>query len=140
MNWKYYLERGEVKEIEPDIEKAKGCLNIADRRLKLVDQNPLDDDNAPVILCELYEALLQTCHAILFTRGFKAYPHEAVTTFLAEVLNKPKESDVFDRYRKQRNLITYYGKTISKEYVATAKEEILALIKELRERYLTRLK
>ena len=53
---------------------------------------------------------------------------------------KEKGEDVialkFDRFRKIRNRINYYGKDISIEEVKEYVPEILIMIKELKEKYL----
>ena len=73
--------------------------------------------------------------AISIIDGFKIYSHEAFTYFLKE---KGEEvlSTKFDRFRKIRNSINYYGKDISIEETKENIEEIKEMIKSLIKKYL----
>ena len=52
--------------------------------------------------------------------------------FIEEILNEPKLSAKFDRYRKIRNGINYYGDDVSEETVKEALIEIPELMAQLR--------
>ena len=62
---------------------------------------------------------------IALDKGYKIYNHECYTSFLKEILGMSREADIFDRQRKIRNSINYYGKEISeaesKDIIETSK-------------------
>ena len=53
------------------------------------------------------------------------------TYFLKDILKEPSASAKFDRYRKLRNGINYYGEDLDIETVKEAIIEIPKLVKEL---------
>lgn len=83
------------------------------------------------ILRELYEGLREYCEAIGYLRGYKFLDHESIAYFLKDILKEQSVSTKFDRYRKLRNGINYYGEDIDIETVKEAIMEIPRLIKEL---------
>jgi hypothetical protein len=86
------------------------------------------------VLRELYEGLREYCEAIGYIKGYKFLDHESIGYFLRDVLNEPSLYMKFDRYRKLRNGINYYGEDIELETVKEAVAEIPPMIKKL-ERY-----
>ena len=71
--------------------------------------------------------------AVSIIKGYKIYSHEAYTYFLQEI-KEDLISVKFDRFRKIRNSINYYGKDISieetKENISEIKKMINLLIKK----------
>ena len=66
-----------------------------------------------------------------FLTGYKFLDHESITYFLLDVLKERSLSMKFDRYRKLRNGINYYGEDIDIETVKEAIVEIPTMIKEV---------
>lgn len=70
--------------------------------------------------------------ALAIQHGHKIYDHECYTAFLKELLNKSDMGDRFDKCRKTRNSINYYGETISSdeaEYLIKIMEELIGKVK-----------
>src|SRR3989344_1056087 len=81
------------------------------------------------------DVLRSIVESMSIIEGYKIYSHEAFTYFLKE---KGEEiiSEKFDRFRKIRNKINYYGGNISAEEVKENIEEIKEIIKKLKTKYL----
>ena len=91
----------------------------------------VNENTLKSIFRELYEGLREYCEAIGYLRGYKFLDHESIGYFLRDVIKEQSASDKFDRYRKLRNGINYYGEDIDIETVKEAIIEIPKLIKEL---------
>ena len=64
--------------------------------------------------------------SIALENGFKIYNHECYSAFLKEILHLSMEADLFDKLRKIRNEINYYGKKVQQE-------EAESIIKDLKQ-------
>ena len=71
------------------------------------------------------------CEAIGYSKGYKFLDHESIGYFLRDILKEQSVYVKFDRYRKLRNGINYYGEEIDIETVKEAIIEIPKLIKVL---------
>ncbi|MBI4453716.1 hypothetical protein HY636_03670, partial [Candidatus Woesearchaeota archaeon] len=71
------------------------------------------------------------CEAIGYLKGYKFLDHESITYFLRDILKEEHISKKFDRYRKLRNGINYYGDDVNIETIKEAIIEIPELVKEL---------
>lgn len=127
------LKEGYVKEVFVDKLRSESLVKAANETLLTAKEIPLIDYKYRSIVRELYEALRQYCEAIGYLHGYKFESHEAITHFLREKLNKENISFIFEKYRKIRNGINYYGRDIPKETVEKALIEIPETIKQLEE-------
>ncbi|MEK6901192.1 MAG: hypothetical protein AABX37_02520 [Nanoarchaeota archaeon] len=132
MRWKSSLEQGYVKQIPPDTIRAKSLLHSSGQAISSALKIKVETDTLKTIIRELYEGLRQCCEAIGYQKGYKFSSHEAITYFLEEVLREESIASRFDRYRKIRNGINYYGDDISPETVWEAKNEVPTLIERLK--------
>ena len=130
--FKQSIEQGYVKVISPDKIKAKSLVKSADEAIYSAKKIPLEPNTLKSIIRELYEGLRQFCEAIGYLKSYKFLSHEAITYFIEEILNEPKLSAKFDRYRKIRNGINYYGDDVSEETVKEALIEIPEVIEQLK--------
>ena len=71
-----------------------------------------------------YDCLRILLEKIALQHNFKIYNHECYTSFLKEVLNESRLGDEFDKFRRIRNAINYYGKELSDD---EAKEIIIKM-------------
>ena len=136
MDWQECLEKNKIKKAFKDKGLAKSCIDMSNRFIESVKMIKLSERSAPVIMSNLYDALLSICEAVLALNGFKSYNHECVTSFLKRILNEHRISEVFDRYRKIRNKIKYYGRTVSTDTAKRAEEEIINAVDYLKNKYL----
>lgn len=125
------IMQGLVREIPPNNARAKSLHEMSAQTLKVMLQLTLTKENASMVFRELYECLRQEIEAVGYRKGFKFENHESLKVFLEEVLvNKPLAND-FDRYRKIRNGINYYGDKVSMETAVQAAKDISRYVKEL---------
>ena len=96
----------------------------------------LKDEIASVMTSNAYEALLEVCNSVMFLKGFKSYSHECVTAFISEILKEEKIARTFERYRRIRNRINYYGEGVSLLTAKAALAEVREAIDYLTDKYL----
>jgi len=132
MSLDYQIKIGFVKKVLIDTARAKSLINSSEQALVTAKIIPLREETLKTIFRELYESLRQNCEAIGYLKGYKFLNHESITDFIAEILNEKELSLKFDRYRKLRNGINYYGNDIESETIQTALKEIPELIIKLK--------
>jgi hypothetical protein len=138
MRFKDFLARGQVRNASPDISLAKALVITSKQDLEFLKGLKINETSARKIMSNYYDVLRSILEAISSIDGYKIYSHEAFTYFMKE---KGEEtiSIKFDRFRKIRNKINYYGKDISVEEVNEYVLEILEMIRDLKEKYLKNL-
>ncbi len=135
MKFEQSINEGYAKKIPPDIIKAKSLFKSSEQAVFTAKKIPFESSALKSIFRELYEGLREYCEALGYIKGYKFSSHEVITYFLEDVLKKPQISAKFDRYRKLRNGINYYGNDISEETVKEALQEIPLLVIELERHY-----
>ena len=136
MNFEEFIKRNVVRKATSDAELAKSLIAESDKILLVIKELTPNETNATMLMREAYEAYRQICEAIAVYNGYKIYSHEAITSFIAEILNEKEVADSFDRYRKIRNSINYYGAPISVEEVQKALLETPKFIGIFKKKYL----
>ena len=126
------INEGNAKKVPIDKFKAKSLLKSADEAIYAARKLPLESRTLKSIIRELYEALRQYCEALGYCNGYKFLSHEVITSYLEEMINEPRLAAKFDRYRKIRNGINYYGDDVSEETAREALKEIPDLVEKLR--------
>lgn len=139
MNLSQAKQNGLIRKNTPDRYLAKNLVQSSLNGIKAVKQIHVDNITSVLVFRESYESLRQICEAIISLEGYKVYSHDTITIFLREYLNEESISFKFDRYRKLRNNINYYGKTIDIKETIEARKNIILLIFLLRTKYLMQL-
>jgi len=114
MSFQDFIISGQVKRVEKDKELAKSLLKTTKSDLIFFETWEINENSARKIVSNYYDALRSILEAIAALDGYKIYSHEAFSDFLKE----KKESlmaEKFDRFRRIRNKINYYGSNISPE-------------------------
>ncbi len=132
MSWEDCLEEGLVRKASPDKELAKSLVKMSENRINFIKSVSTDVTNAPILLAECYEALREICEATIALKGFKVYSHQCITYFLKDILSESNIAEIFDKFRKIRNSINYYGRTITVDESKNGIEEILEIIDKLK--------
>ena len=132
MLWEDCIRKDVARKSTKDKELAESLLRMSERRIIFIEKVVIDDSNAPIILADGYESLREVCEAVLAIKGYKVYSHECITSFLKEILNEDLLADGFDRYRRIRNSINYYGAVITKEEAMKGLKDIKEIILQLR--------
>ena len=138
MKFQDFIDSQKVRKGDPDIQVAKSLIKMSDSHIKSLQQLEITETTAATVMTTYYEALREIVEAIAINEGYKVYSHEAFTSFLKEK-NEELISSKFDRFRKIRNNINYYGKSIDADSVKENKNEIEKIIKELKEKFLQNL-
>jgi hypothetical protein len=131
MNFENSLRDGKVKKIMPNKIRASSFFKSSIQAIETARLIKLNPDTLKSILRELYEGLREYCEGIGYLKGYKFLDHESITFFLRNILKEQSVSAKFDRYRKLRNGINYYGEDINIETIKEAITDIPQLIKEL---------
>lgn len=139
MKLKDFIEKKQVRKASKDIPLAKSLLRTAEIDLEFLKKLKIDDISARKIMTNYYDVLRSILEAIAILKGYKIYSHEAFTYFLKEEEEEDLIAKKFDRLRRIRNGINYYGKSISIEEVGEIISQISKLIKILKEKYLNKI-
>lgn len=131
MNFDNSLANGKAKKVMPNKIRASSIFKSSIQAIETAKTIQLNQSTLKSILRELYEGLREYCEAIGYLRGYKFLDHESISYFLRDILKEHSVSMKFDRYRKLRNGINYYGEDVDIETVKEAIMEIPKLIKEL---------
>lgn len=136
MNFDRNLEEGNAKKVVPNRIRALSLLKSSLQAIETAKSIEINQDSLKSIMRELYEGLREYCEAIGYIKGYKFLDHESITYFIKDILKEEPISKRFDRFRRLRNGINYYGDDIDMETVKEAIKEIPLLIKQL-EKYST---
>jgi|SRR3989344_6483964 len=129
------IERGEIRKSSRDIVLVKSIISTAESDLKFLKKLDIYDDSTRKIMSNYYDVLRSILEAIFILEGYKIYSHEAFVSLLKEK-GEDLIAEKFDRFRKIRNGINYYGKSISIQEVKENIVDITKLIDELKRKYL----
>jgi len=131
MNFENRLIDGKAKKVMPNKIRASSLFKSSIQAIETAKAIQLNPNTLKSVLRELYEGLREYCEAIGYLRGYKFLDHESIGYFLRDILKEQSVSIKFDRYRKLRNAINYYGEDIDIETVKEAVIEVPKLLKEL---------
>ena len=132
MNFELSLRTRKAKRTPPNKLRASSIINSSAQAIETAKSIPLKIQTSKTIFRELYEGLREYCEAIGYLKGYKFLDHESIGFFLRDVLKEQSIYQKFDRYRKLRNRINYYGGDIDIETVKEAIINIPRLIKDLK--------
>lgn len=131
MNFEQCISCGKTRKVKPNSIRASSLLKSAIQAIDTAKKIPLDANTSKTILRELYEGLREYCEAIGYLQGHKFMDHESISYFLRDELKEQTNYHKFDKYRKLRNKINYYGKNVDIETVKEALIQIPKIISEL---------
>jgi len=135
MNFEDFIKKGSVRRASPDEAMVKSLIETALLDLKFLNSLDINEMSSRRIMVNYYDALRSILEAVSSLDCYKIYSHEAFTYFLKE-----KGEDImarkFDRFRKIRNSINYYGKDIAIEETKENVEDIKKMIDVLINKYL----
>src|SRR3989344_8959497 len=135
MDFNYFIKDGKVIVGEKDLSKAKALVTMSNNNFTTVKMLKLNPVTASSVLSLSYEFLRELLESICLLEGYKVYSHEAFVFYLKQI-GEERISELFDRFRRLRNGINYYGKSVSIEIALDAREQIEKLCAELKRKYL----
>ncbi|MFW6014770.1 MAG: hypothetical protein ACOCQG_06335 [Candidatus Nanoarchaeia archaeon] len=124
MNLQKSLEEGIIIKINPNRARANNLFQTAQDSFDIIATLGVNKKSARMITRDLYECLRQTAQAKGYEKGYHFKDHTSIQYFLDEALSLPKIAKEFDRLRKIRNGINYYGDSVSIETAKKILEEI----------------
>ncbi len=102
-----------VKEAKIDRNLIHSLVQSSSKKFLSQKLLPLTQDTASSKVSLAYDSLRELLEALAISKGYKIYNHECFAAFLIEIMGQPNIASSFDKYRKARNAINYYGKDIS---------------------------
>ena len=137
MKFNDFITRKEVRKTEFDKGLFESLVKTAELDLIFLEKVKIDEYSSRKIMSNYYDVLRSLLEAMALKDGYKVYSHEAFTFYLRE----KEESEIslkFDRFRKKRNAINYYGESVSVEEVKEYSKEMKKIIIELKKKYLAK--
>lgn len=128
MDWKECCDKRIVKDAKPNADMIKSLAEYSENKLKSESRLAMSDVTAVSKVFLAYDSLRELLEALALKNGYKVYNHECYTAFLKEILEESEKGDMFNKIRKIRNALNYYGKDITTEEA----DEIIARIRGLR--------
>lgn len=130
MEWEECTEKF-VKIGSKDVQRARSLASLSLNRMKMFERTNPDENNVSVIISNIYDSILEVCQAIACSKGYKIYNHECITAFFKVIEKKNEIVEKFDRFRKIRISINYYGKRIELKEGISILDEMKKLYNEL---------
>ena len=127
-----FLDSGDVKKQIPDRNLSNSLIKDSIKRLEYAKYSSLSNENAKYVYENVYDSLREAADPVLFLKGFKSFSHEATISFLQNFDEfSIGELTEFDRMRRKRNGMKYYGKSCSIEDVKEAIEFAENILKKI---------
>ena len=135
MIFESFIKSGKVIKGEKDFDKSKALIKMSDNSLMTASKIQINETSAAIVLTVTYESMRELLEAMCLREGYKVYSHEAYTAFLKNI-NDHELAEKFDRFRKLRNGVNYYGDSVSETLAKSTINEITELNKKIKEKYL----
>lgn len=135
MRFEDFIRRGQVRKASPDFSLVRSLYRNTLNDLKYLKNQRIDEISARKIVSNYYDCLRAILEAMASLKGYKVYQHEAFIFFLKE-MGEDVQSINFDRFRRIRNKINYYGGDISVEDAGEVSADIVKLTEYLIKKYL----
>lgn len=110
--WDDCLSGYSAMSITPDMRKARALIDMADSRIEMIREVTDKPEYSSVIFENYYSSAMEYVQAVAIANGLKIVNHICLGYFLRDMLGKPKFFRIFDRCRRDRNSIVYYGKQL----------------------------
>ncbi|MFT7616303.1 MAG: hypothetical protein ACI8Y7_001134 [Candidatus Woesearchaeota archaeon] len=115
ITWSGCLRRNLAKSVSPDTDLIQSLLVSSHNKIRSSQKLPFEDFALSSKIILAYDALREYLEAYSLSCSYKIYNHECYAAFLLETHDLPTIADSFDRLRKIRNRINYYGEEVSLE-------------------------
>ena len=133
MSWKECVDQNIITETQPDEERSKQMLQMADIRLEFWSRD-VDDKFITLKVEAYYDIIKELIFAHLYKNGYNCINHLCLIAYLKEKIQDfDFEIQKIDELRKVRNEINYRGLTIKKDYLERNELEFKNIIKRLKE-------
>jgi hypothetical protein len=136
MDLKGCIDNRLLKRIMPDKSLAASLIESSKNKLATAGKIALDEVSASSIITLCYDSLRELLEALAIQKGYKIYNHECYQALIKEVLKNDDFAMSFDRFRKIRNSINYYGKALATSDAQKIKKEMETLISDIKKAYI----
>ena len=106
--FEYFVAKGDVKKQKQDVNLSRATLKESTERLEF-SKSLMKKAKSKYILENAYESMREAADSLLYMEGFKSFSHEASIAYLNKKDFTEQDTMEFDRFRKIRNGIKYYG-------------------------------
>ncbi|MBU0460407.1 MAG: hypothetical protein KJ597_06440 [Nanoarchaeota archaeon] len=133
MSWKECVDQNVITETQPDEERSKQMLQMANLRLEFWNKD-VGDKFIALKVEAYYDVIKELLFAHLYKNGYNCTNHLCLIAYLKEKIpDFDFEIQKIDELRKVRNEINYRGLTIKKDYLERNELEFKNIIKRLKE-------
>lgn len=137
LEWEKCIKKGLIRRTAINRGLIVSLIKTAKEGLGFFSGAAVKDETAGILFKNYYDLLREICEAVALSKGYKIYQHEAITSFLREVLREDTIASKFDRFRQLRNGIHYYGRAIPKEETERSIVDIKKIMETLKSKYLS---
>ena len=131
MKFEDFIKNRKVRKTSFDKGLFDSLIKTSKMDLGYLDSVEITGYSSRKTMSNYYDVMRAYLEALGLKKGYKIYSHEAFTFFLKEI-NEEVLAIKFDRLRKIRNGINYYGEDITVEEV----KDNIVVIKEIIKRVL----
>lgn len=135
MDWKECNFKRLAKKVSVDMELIESLVLSSNDKLITAKMLELSSVTASSKLSLVYESTREVLEALALKSGYKVYNHDCFSAFLLEVLNEEDFSVEFDRFRRLRNKINYYGKRLEVDECESFLEDLIVLREKVLSKY-----
>jgi hypothetical protein len=133
MSWKECVDQSIIVETQPDEERSKQMLEMANIRLEFWNRD-VDDKFIALKVEAYYDIIKELIFAHLYKNGYNCTNHLCLIAYLKEKIEGfDFEIQKIDELRKVRNEINYRGLTVKRDYLDRNELEFKNIIKRLKE-------
>lgn len=136
MSWKRCLKEFDARKITVDKQRAKSLILVAKNRKNFINSIPKKDENLMFIFESYYTLLIEIIHALAYKKGYDIKNHVCLGYFLKKYYNFVDNHDLFQKFRKNRNNLIYYGVIFETQILEKNIFEIQDYIKKVEKLYL----
>lgn len=130
-----FLKERKVKRAKVDYGLINSLVKTSRMDLKFLNSLKINEFSARKVMSGYYDVLRSILEAVCLKRGFKVYSHEAFSFFLVSV-GEDILGRRFERIRRIRDSINYYGKEVSVLEVRANVSEMKLLIRQIYDKFL----
>tara|TARA_Y100000310_G_scaffold338021_1_gene426576 strand:+ start:2785 stop:3195 length:411 start_codon:yes stop_codon:yes gene_type:complete len=133
--WEESIKEGKVIKITPNLERSSSLKQSSLKLLNIINKINLDNENGFFFITNYYDIILEVMHSLMFKKGYNVLDHLSIGYYIKDILKNQEIFELFNKYRKIRNNIIYYGKSIDTETSKQAikdLQELYEFVKELK--------
>ena len=131
MDWSDCIHKRFIKETRIDKNLINSLIKSSENKLKSNEKLEIDEFTASTKVSIVYDSLREILEALAIKKGYKIYSHECFSAFLEEICKNKSLSLEFDKFRKIRNAINYYGEDVPVSEAKFIIKDIILLRKKI---------